>query len=112
VIPSPWVGIVLALAAFRLTRFVGWDSMPILLKARVKLTGENRSRRGEDVFGNEVWYQHPGIARLIFCAWCVGFWICCAVYISWIEEPRWTLYAAIPLALSSIVGLVSKNWDP
>jgi hypothetical protein len=40
VIPSPWVGLALALAAYRLTRLGGWDDFPPIAKTRAWILGE------------------------------------------------------------------------
>jgi hypothetical protein len=39
-LPSPWVGLVLGLAAYRLTRLGGWDDWPPIAKLRAWLLGE------------------------------------------------------------------------
>ncbi len=106
-IPGPWVALVLALAAFRLTRLAGWDDFPLAVRVRGWITGEHTIRgRAEPL------YQRPTLAHLLACPWCIGFWISCAVYVGWLLVPTEALYAAAPFALSAFVGLVAKNLDP
>lgn len=38
--PSPFVALVLALAAYRLTRLAGWDEFPLAAKLRARIIGE------------------------------------------------------------------------
>lgn len=111
-IPTPWVSLVLALAAFRVVRLLGWDDFPPIERLRARATGENTAHRGESLYGNDVWYTRPLLRKFLFCPWCVGFWVACAVYVAWLELPTWTVYAAAPFALSAFVGLVAKNLDP
>jgi hypothetical protein len=115
VIPSPWVAVVLALAAFRLLRLLGWDDLPPIARARARVLGESvnayRGRAGEP--DNYVYaYRRPTLAHLVHCAFCLGFWVACAVYVAWLFVPTVTLYATAPFALSAAIGLLAKNWDP
>lgn len=111
-IPSPWIGVVLALATFRLVRFIGWDDLPWLVRARAKLTGENERNMGENLYGDRKSYTRPVLTKFIHCPWCVGFWVGILVYVAWLEQPKWTLYVLAVFALNAAVGLVAKNLDP
>lgn len=114
-IPSPWVALVLALAAYRATRLAGWDDFPPIAKLRVWALGESvtaRSRPAGQADEYVYVYRRPLLAHLVHCPFCVGWWISLATYAAWLLEPRWTLYAAAPFALSAFVGLTSKNLDP
>lgn len=101
-IPGPWQFVLLALSAYRLTRLVGWDDLPPILHARAWLLG---------------WDPELGackrrlLTELFSCAFCLGFWISLAVYGCWLAFPTETLYAAVLLALSAVVGLIAKNLD-
>ena len=114
-IPSPWVGVILALGVYRIVRILGWDDMPWLVQARNYLMGRNEGNRGE-----KLWpvtdprgsYTHPAFAKFITCPFCQGFWVSCIVYVVWIYAPTAVLYVTVPLALSATVGLVSRNLDP
>lgn len=114
-LPSPWVGLVLALAAYRATRLVGWDDLPPIARARSWALGERVEARSRPAGQEDVYvtlYRRPLLAHFVFCPFCVGFWISVAVYVAWVFEPRPTLYACVPFALSAAVGLLAKNLDP
>jgi hypothetical protein len=112
-IPSAWVGIVLALAAFRLTRLAGWDDFPPILAARAWATGANQRRQGRAVYADDpTYYRRPLLTKFLHCAWCVGFWVSVAVYVAWVFAPTEALYGAAPFAISAAVGLIAKNLDP
>lgn len=51
------------------------------------------------------------IAQLLHCAWCAGFWVSLATYGAWYAAGYATMTVATPLALSAVVGLVSKHMD-
>jgi hypothetical protein len=121
VIPSPWVGLVLALAVYRLCRLAGWDHFTPIARARTWLYGatvtnsaSTNARLGVTNESVEVtWtYRRPMLAELLSCAFCLGWWISLAVYLAWLWKPEWTLYGAAPLALSAAAGLIAKNLDP
>lgn len=111
-VPNPWVGVVLALAAFRLTRLAGWDDLPAVLRLRGWVVGENTRRRGVQLYDAGVWYRRPLLAQLLHCAFCAGFWVSSALYVVWLEAPTVALYGSVPFALSAFVGLLAKNLDP
>jgi hypothetical protein len=119
-IPSPWVGLILALGAFRIARVIGWDDLPIIVRARDWVTGAQLVQSGSSAAlagltgeeaGFEWHYERPVVAKFIACPWCQGFWVSIIVYVAWIEAPTWTLYVLAPFALSAFVGLVAKNLD-
>lgn len=95
----------LVLAAYRLTRLVGWDDFPLVKRIREWLTGP-------PVMAEDDWtYKRPMLEHFLTCPFCVGFWISLAVYVAWLSVPRPTLYAMTPLAISGAVGLIAKNLD-
>lgn len=119
--PSPLVLLVLVLAAYRLTRLIGWDDFPPVLRVRVWLTGQTKHVAGSSNSINGltveppeyVWsWRRPLLAHFLQCAFCQGTWTSAAVYAIWAAEPHWSLYAFVPLAIGGAVGLVSKNLDP
>lgn len=120
-IPSAWVSVVLALAAFRLSRLVGWDDLPPIARARAWVVGEKVTHTGSgnahmgltaDRAGEDVEYRRPTLSHFLHCAFCAGFWICVLEYGAWLWEPRWTLYALFPFALNGASGLIAKDLDP
>lgn len=110
-IPSPMEFLVLTLGAFRICRLAGWDNFPLAARARAWATGQSHyynSTEGGDVYR----YRRPTLEHFLGCPWCVGFWISVAAYVAWVLEPRWTIYALVPWAISAVVGLVARNLDP
>ena len=118
-IPAPYALLLLGLAAYRLTRLIGWDT--ITEPIRVKLTGY--SDNGTHAIhwdaaanaGSGTWAHSPRdrkkLAEFIHCPWCQGFWTTIALWAAWYAWPHAVLLGCVPLALSAIVGLVSKNLD-
>ncbi len=122
-IPSALTMLVMMLAAYRLTRLVGWDDFPLARKTRAWATGETWTDDGAEVElpgktpdsnveGIRVAYSRPLLAHLVHCPFCVGFWISLATYLAWLTAPTVTMYGMMPFAISGAVGLVAKNLDP
>lgn len=120
-LPSPWVGLVLALAVYRLCRLVGWDDFPPVVRVRAWATGcevvtigSHNARQG--LTGEQVErsfrYRRATLAHFLSCPFCFGFWAGVCVYVAWLYEPTWVLYGAAPFALSGAVGIISKQLDP
>ncbi len=120
-IPSPWVGLVLALAVFRACRLIGWDDFPPVMRARGWVTGQHETTSGSanarmGVTGEgvtrEIGWRRPLLAHFLGCAYCLGAWLSVAVYAAWLAEPTWTLYGTFPFALSAAVGIIARRGDP
>lgn len=120
-IPAPLVLLVLVMAAFRVTRLIGWDDLPPIARLRAWVVGAELRSTGSSnsVAGltNEqpqmVWtYRRPLLAHFLNCAFCQGFWVSVITYAAWAASGHWSLYALVPLAISGAVGLVAKNLDP
>lgn len=112
-VPHPWTFVLLALAAYRLTRLVGWDV--ITRPLREPMTGRKEKGGGKDARDSSrgtkrPWYR-PHLDDFIHCPFCAGFWVCVAVWGLWLWQPHWTLVLSVPWALSAIAGLVTKNLD-
>jgi hypothetical protein len=105
--PSPWAGLVLALAAYRLTRLLAWDDWPPIVRVRDRLLGA-QIKSGNTPYRE---FRRPLLVELFRCAFCLGWWVSLATYLAWLLEGSWTLYGAFPLALSGAVGLIAKNLD-
>lgn len=121
VIPHPWPALVLALAAFRLARLVGWDTFPLAERFRDLVSGTETVTSGNSnarmgLTNGDVTEtttdRRPAVRHFLECAWCQGFWLSLGAYGAWLAEPRWALYGAAPFAISAFVGLVAKNLDP
>lgn len=120
-IPHPWPALILALAVLRACRLAGWDTLPPLVAARDWLAGAETVTRGStnaflrqsaDPLEETTSYRRPLIHELLTCAYCLGLWTSGFVYACWLLEPRWTLYGAVPLALSTVVGMAAHWLDP
>lgn len=129
--PTWWEATLLALLAFRLTRLLGWDDLTVSFRHWLTgLSDDEYSALAEWVYdvekaGGDPWeqaYWTPGqripdprrfyLAKMIHCPWCAGWWISLAVAAGWWLWPWGTIRAALPFALSALVGLVAKNLDP
>jgi hypothetical protein len=120
-LPDPWPALVMALAAYRLARLVGWDDFPPIHRLRARITGEQtvtsgsiNSRMGVTNERPEVSveWRRPVLAHFISCAFCQGFWISAAVYTAWLFYPTQLMYGLAPFALSGAVGIIARNLDP
>lgn len=122
-VPSPWIGLVLALAAYRAVRLLGWDDLPPIARARSWALGERQTstsvsssaRMGltdEEPEWQQTVFDRPLLAHFIHCPFCLGAHVATSVYLLWFWFPTETMYGAVPFALSAAVGLISKNLDP
>lgn len=140
-LPDWFEFVVLALAAYRLTRLAGWDEFPLAARVRAWVIGERwiaahpeqdvplserihagyyaedvtlpgKTPESENVEEVRPAYDRPTLAHLVHCPFCMGWWISLAVYCAWLAAPRPTLYVMLPFALSALVGLTAKNLDP
>lgn len=110
--------IVTMLAAFRLTRFIVADALPFgVLRDRVR---ENLNERTP--WARKPWAQltyaetrrhkvfegeHP-LAYLFTCYWCAGLYVSVACVLL-ASTGAWWLWAAIPLAVSAVVGILGTH---
>jgi hypothetical protein len=134
-VPAPWAFVILALAAYRLTRLGGWDDFPPIAAARawllreswvtadgvavnglastttaeVELPGKTPSTPVPAVFPT---YGRPILAHLVHCPFCLGWWVSFSCYLAWALAGEWALVPLAPFAISGVVGLVAKNLDP
>lgn len=138
-IPKVWEFALLALAAFRVTRLLGWDTFPPIEKARARLLGSwiepvcsncnvGRADYEESAVG---WvgltdcpncgstetatflegHRRQTLGALFDCPFCLGWWLSLGFWLAWVVLPYPTLVVAVPLALSGVVGLIAKNLD-
>jgi hypothetical protein len=112
-VPSPWAFVLLTLAGYRLTRFVGWDS--ITEPARKKITGRHEVGSGANARSSKVGRRlpnyRPKVDEFLHCPFCVSWWLCVIGYVAWTIWPHWVEVLAIPWAASGVVGLISKQLD-
>lgn len=84
-IPEPWVFMILTLAAFRVWFLLARDT--ILEPLRDRLV------RGK-------------FAEFVGCPFCLGAWLALGWWAAWYWlSPHWTIVAAVPFALSAVVGV-------
>lgn len=126
---NAWLyAVVVTLAAFRITRLVGWDE--ITQPIRAWLSGvhdrgynqlakaiEEAKSQGVDPWDGQrrpppLSERRYYVAKLLHCPWCVGFWISLAAALAADEWHHTTYWISVPFAISAVVGLIAKNLDP
>jgi hypothetical protein len=102
-VPGAWEAIILSLAAFRIWRLLGADT--ILNRPREWLTRLNQYERKPLRYrqGLDIW---------LHCPWCLGFWVAIAVWGAWLAWPTGTLIFCTPWMIGAAVGLIQRNLDP
>lgn len=100
--PDAWEFVLLALAAYRTTRLVGWDT--ILDGPRDKLTRRATAATQYNRYRSDL-------DKFLHCPWCMGFWVTLLWWGAWQAWPHATLVVGTPFALNAVVGLVTKNLD-
>lgn len=110
---GPFAFIVVALAAFRATRFVTADTLTVGFQQRLYLFAWNPDET-ELVDGNQVatmrgraWRTY--VHGLLSCPWCLGVWFSAAAYCWW----RWFTWmparaALVIVAVAGVQGFVSS----
>lgn len=105
-VPGWWAFLLLGLAAFRIYRLLGEDT--ILDRPRGWLlrlpTDWREGQRVPDSY-RDKW------GAFITCPWCAGFWITLLWWAAWQIWPHGTLVVAALFALSTIVGLLARLDD-
>ena len=93
-VPNWWEAVLLAFAAFRWFRIIGWDTITEPVRNRiVRLGGKNYREK---------------LAVFLQCPWCAGFYIVVIWWGLWLLWPHATLIAATPFALNTVVGFLGK----
>lgn len=87
--------LVLALAAYRLTRFLVEDHL----------------FEGVREFIWKRWNPGTKLGYLFTCYWCMGFWMSSFIVAGYILIPSVMFIVALVLALSAAVGIISKIVD-
>jgi hypothetical protein len=87
--------VVLALAAYRGTRFLVEDHLFSPVRDRIW----NR------------WGPETKFGYLFTCYWCMGFWVSSVIALGYILISSVTFIVCLPLALSAAVGIISKIVD-
>jgi len=114
-LPGPYVAVVLALGAFRVTRLIGWDDFPPLASRRDRLLRKTVDRNAtvarERGTPAPVRYGRPVLAMFVQCPYCLGFWVGLTVWGLWLVAPTAAVVVMVPFALNAVVGIVARNLD-
>lgn len=95
--------IILALASYRLTRFLVIDTM--IASTRNKFHGFLINKAQKQGKLHSVWEK---LYDLTSCTWCAGFWVSAGLYWAYTTEPLgiWTLYIIDAFAIAGIQGML------
>ena len=97
---------ILALAGYRLYRFLALDSFAPMVAARTWITGE-------DDDGIPVGPRRTAwVSQLWACPYCLGWWISLALVVAWWWWPVAAVAFCLPWAVSALVALVTVHLDP
>lgn len=110
--------VVLSLAAWRAYRIGARDTITEPIRAALSYPDKTavtlaHDTEGLTIIGLEDESKPPRVylATLIRCPWCAGFYVSVAAWLLWEAWPRATLVGSTPLAISALVGLITKNLD-
>lgn len=113
--------VVVALAAYRLTRLWVEDSLPPLPRVRAAIDRWAQDRWDAKVYADErprdshlrhLYGQDAPLSALVSCYWCSGFWFAlgCVLVATLVPLQVWAL-PFLALALSAVTGLLSRITD-
>jgi Protein of unknown function (DUF1360) len=105
-VPGWYQLILLGLAAYRIFRLLGVDT--ITDRPRLWLVGLPRGWQEGDPIPDS--YREE-LALFLQCPWCAGFWISALWWAAWLVWPHATLVAAGLFAISAIVGAAGHLLD-
>lgn len=94
--------IVLALASFRLTRFLVIDTLTEGPRNKFHSFLVNKIQK-ENKFFHLLWNK---IYELTSCTWCAGFWVTAALYAAMKNGNQYVLYAIDIFAIAGAQGLL------
>jgi hypothetical protein len=87
--------VILALATFRLARFVTADTFPGWTQARSRIL--------------DRWPPRPGAtSELLACPWCCSVWLAAGLLVWWLLSPATLAPFALIVALSAVAGLLAE----
>ena len=108
---EPYALLLVALAAYRITRFLVFDS---LMGFNLE-SGSKMSRRldvwawtaeGQERPGAGGWLRDK-VGNLLVCPYCLGFWIAAACWAAWAWGPSWVQYVLVAWAAAGAQALLS-----
>jgi len=107
-VTEPWQFVVIALAAFRLTRFFTLDS----------LIGANLDSGSKFSIALDAWAFDPEgtergwlrgkIGDLLVCTYCIGFWISLGCWWLWDRDFQHVREGLLVFAIAGVQALLSK----
>lgn len=87
--------VLLALATFRLTRFVTADDYPLWVPLRRKITTK--------------WPPNPGAwSEIVVCPWCASPYLGAGLFVWWLYWPAGLAPVAVILACSAVAGTLAE----
>lgn len=101
---DPWIFLLLALAAYRATRFFVDDSLIGGNYASGSEIGETLHRWARDRDGNDKKWGRGRIADLASCTYCAGWWITLTVTCLWLYAWPWQLGREGWLTAAALAG--------
>lgn len=116
---NPFTAIVFALGVYGWWRLVARDSITERLRWHLFIrqphegfvSGQTRPRRGISVYSGGVWYTTKGtfVGELVYCPWCLGWWIALAQFGVYLWLPNLVLGLALAHAARTVAGLLAKH---
>lgn len=118
-IETPFAAIVLFLGAYGWWRLVARDSLFESARFRLFLEyphegfvgQQKRPKRGTSVYSGGVWYCTKGtfLGELIYCPFCLGWWIALAQFGVFLLAPELVLGLALAQASRIAAGFLAKH---
>ena len=106
-IPDWYTLLLLTLAGFRTWRLLSEDELLDWPRRRLLRLGDWQEE-GDSVPAN----YRKTLGAFVGCAYCLGAWIALGWWIAWQVWPNGTTIAAVPFALSALVGITRGKLDP
>ncbi len=112
---EPWEFALVALAAYRITRFIVVDSLlgrtasedePRGSGLRLRLDQFAYDDEGED----RSWLRGK-VGDLLTCSWCLGFWVSVATLAAWTADVEWLRWAVTGFAVAGAQGFVASRYN-
>lgn len=96
--------VVLALAAYRITRFFVKDSLMGFGPDSGSAMSVRVDHFAYDSDGNDRSWVRGKIGDLLTCTWCLGFWVSLAVVCAWTQTVPWELGTEGVLTAFGVAG--------
>lgn len=124
---TPFEAVVVALAVYRLTRLVTEDTILEPIRDRILARFPAYDTEYQDdpgvesptnAYGRALFESAPGryypvdaswLGTLISCAWCSSIWLAGLVTVAWYYLPAVTWWLVLPLAFSTIAGVIAAK---